>query len=101
MSGSINKAIVVGDRGRDPHGRGKAEVASRLVMRRGLSEPEAALYVGIGSSKFRQLVVDGRMPRPRLLDSRRVWDVDELDAAFRSLPREGGETEIDTWADVV
>jgi hypothetical protein len=46
------------------------------------------------------MVDDGRMPRPRMINSRRVWDVDELDAAFKSLPREGGEQEQDTWADL-
>lgn len=41
------------------------------------------------------------MPRPRMINARRVWDVDDLDAAFKSLPREGGEDEgADTWADV-
>ena len=43
------------------------------------------------------------MPRPRLLNGRRVWDIDEIDAAFKSLPRDGGEADevvVDTWADV-
>jgi hypothetical protein len=29
------------------------------------------------------------MPRPRLIDGRRIWDVDDIDAAFRELPVEG------------
>ena len=33
---------------------------------------------------------DGRMPRPRIIDSRKVWDVYELDMAFDELPREDG-----------
>jgi hypothetical protein len=33
------------------------------------------------------------MPRPRLADGRRVWDVAELDIAFRLLPREGGDAD--------
>lgn len=75
---------------------------SRLPIRRGLGAEEAALYLGIGVSLFRQMVSDGRMPRPRMINSRRIWDVDELDAAFKSLPREGGDqVEHDTWADVV
>ncbi|MGQ4273445.1 hypothetical protein [Terrihabitans sp. B22-R8] len=40
------------------------------------------------------------MPRPRLLNGRRVWDVDDLDAAFKALPIEGEDPEMDTWADV-
>jgi hypothetical protein len=28
------------------------------------------------------------MPRPRIIDARKVWDVCELDMAFDELPRE-------------
>lgn len=38
------------------------------------------------------------MPRPRLINRRRAWDIAELDAAYEALPREGGEA-VDTWAD--
>ena len=80
----------------------KAAIGSRLPLRRGLSESEAALYVGLGASKFRELVGMGIMPRPRLIGSRRVWDIDDLDAAFKALPVEGGEEcEADTWADIM
>jgi hypothetical protein len=79
----------------------KAAIGSRLSLRRGLSEPEAALYVGLGSSKFRELVGTGIMPRPRVIGRRRIWDIDDLDAAFKALPVEGGEIcEADTWADM-
>jgi hypothetical protein len=79
----------------------KSAVGSRLFLRRGLSEPEAALYVGLGASKFRELVGTGIMPRPHLIGRRRVWDIDDLDAAFKALPVEGGgECEADTWADI-
>jgi predicted DNA-binding transcriptional regulator AlpA len=67
----------------------KAVISARLTIRRGLGEAEAAIYVGLGATKFSELVKDGRMPRPRLIDGRRVWDVDDIDAAFRELPREG------------
>jgi len=46
------------------------------------------------------------MLKPRLAGGRRIWDVDELDLAFKSLPREDGETSsglaetrTDSWAD--
>jgi predicted DNA-binding transcriptional regulator AlpA len=61
---------------------------SRPVPRRGLSRSEAAIYLGVSTSKFDELVADGRMPRPRFIDSRKVWDVYELDMAFDDLPRE-------------
>jgi hypothetical protein len=77
----------------------KPDLSARLPIRRGLSEPEAAIYVSLGATKFRELVKDGRMPKPRLIDGRRVWDVDDLDAAFKSLPVDG-EAQIDTWSDL-
>ena len=80
----------------------KATIAGRLTLRRGLDEVEAAVYISLSPSKFRQMVLQGLMPRPRLAGRRRIWDVDELDRAFRELPREGGEASDDqanSWAD--
>jgi predicted DNA-binding transcriptional regulator AlpA len=70
-------------------GASKSAIAPRLPIRRGLGEAEAALYIGLGASKFRELVIAGTMPRPRLIGTRRVWDIDDIDAAFRALPVEG------------
>jgi predicted DNA-binding transcriptional regulator AlpA len=68
----------------------------------GLGEVEAAAAIGISASKFRTLVNDKRMPSPRSLDGRKIWDVDELRAAFKALPHAGEENEeADSWADVV
>ena len=78
----------------------KDQIASRLTVRRGLDESEAAVYLSLSPSFFRSLVERGEMPRPRLLHSRRIWDVDDLDSAFKALPREGGEPEVNTWAGV-
>lgn len=72
----------------------KALIASRLPVRRGLDENEAAIYLSFSPSFFRKLVVEKKMPRPRLVEGRRVWDVEELDLAFKALPREGGEDEL-------
>jgi hypothetical protein len=69
----------------------KAVIAGRLPVRRGLDENEAAIYLSFSPSFFRKLVAGGRMPRPRLAGGRRVWDVEELDLAFKALPREGGD----------
>ena len=67
----------------------KASIATRLPVRRGLDEQEAAVYLSISPSFFRGLVMDGKMPRPRLLGTRRIWDVDDLDAAFKNSFRVG------------
>jgi excisionase family DNA binding protein len=37
---------------------------------RGLSRDEAARYVGVGATKFEEMVADGRMPRPKRVDGR-------------------------------
>lgn len=78
----------------------KSEIAARLPVRRGLDENEAAVYLSLSPSFFRSLVKDGDMPRPRVIGTRRIWDVDDLDAAFKALPREGEPDGVDTWADV-
>lgn len=86
-------------------GGGKASVAARLPVRRGLSEVEAAIYLSLSPSFFRRLVDQGSMPRPRIAGGRRIWDVEELDVAFKALPREGGDEATfggeggDSWAD--
>jgi predicted DNA-binding transcriptional regulator AlpA len=67
----------------------------------GLGETEAAAAIGVSASKFRALVKDKRMPSPRRLDGRNIWDVDELRAAFKALPHEGEREMSNSWADVV
>jgi len=70
----------------------------RPVPRRGLSRLEAAIYVGVSVTKFDELVSDGRMPQPKRIDARKVWQIRALDQAFDGLP---GEGESDpNWSDV-
>jgi predicted DNA-binding transcriptional regulator AlpA len=57
----------------------------RPVPRRGLSRDEAAMYIGISATKFDEMVIDGRMPAPVKIDSRKVWDIRSLDLAFDAL----------------
>jgi excisionase family DNA binding protein len=67
---------------------------------RGLSRAEAAAYVGVGTSKFDEMVADGRMPQPKVIDGRRVWDRLVLDAAFSALPDAAGKADQrtdDVW----
>ncbi len=54
--------------------------------KRGLSREEAAGYVGVSSSKFDEMVADGRMPAAKRIDGRRVWDIRQLDSYFDRLP---------------
>lgn len=69
----------------------------RPIPRRGLSREEAAMYVGVGATKFDTMVNDGRMPKAKKIDGRKVWDVRKLDVAFEALPDEDGGGS--SWAD--
>jgi predicted DNA-binding transcriptional regulator AlpA len=69
-----------------------------MAPRRGLSRVEAARYVGVSPTKFDQLVDSGRMPRPKRLDGRVIWDVRALDLAFDEIPDDAKE--VDTWGDL-
>lgn len=59
--------------------------------RRGLSREEASIYIGVSVGKFDAMVADGRMPRAKVIDARRVWDAHRLDLAFDALPTDGEE----------
>jgi predicted DNA-binding transcriptional regulator AlpA len=59
---------------------------TRPVPRRGLSREESAMYIGTSASMFDAMVKDGRMPQPKLINSKPVWDRFALDAAFEALP---------------
>jgi predicted DNA-binding transcriptional regulator AlpA len=84
-----------------PHGtkRSTGLSAVRPIPRRGLSREEAAMYLGISASKFDELVRDGRMPRPKRIDSRKIWDVRDLDVAFDALPAENPQSQGTSWDD--
>jgi hypothetical protein len=58
------------------------DILPNLPIVFGLPEPESAGAIGVSVSKFREMVADGRMPKPRRIDGRLVYDVDELRAAF-------------------
>jgi predicted DNA-binding transcriptional regulator AlpA len=61
---------------------------------RGLNREEAARYIGVGATKFDEMVADRRMPRPKRVDGRVIWDRLKLDMAFSDLPE---EKRINPW----
>jgi hypothetical protein len=77
----------------------RSEVLSTLPIVFGLGRFEAAAAIGVSASLFDTLVDTGLMPKPRLARGRRVWDVDELRAAFKALPKadDAPAGEADTW----
>ena len=52
---------------------------------RGLRIEWAAPYVGLGRSKFLQMVKAGKLPEPVNVDRCRIWDREALDRAFDRL----------------
>ncbi len=52
---------------------------------RGLQRRQAAEYVGVGVSKFDEMVKDGRMPEPAKIDILRIWIRPRLDEAMDAL----------------
>ena len=62
---------------------------------RGLSRVQAATYVGVGPTLFDEMVKDGRMPKPKRVNSRTIWDMLELDEAFVALPSDDDANEWD------
>src|SRR6185437_12771287 len=65
---------------------------------RGLSRVEASQYIGVSPSLFDEMVGDGRMPPPKQINARRVWDRKQLDQSFEALPdvRGGGTNPWDS-----
>ena len=76
----------------------KANVLPASLPPRGLSRVQSAAYIGTGTSKFDEMVEDRRMPQPKVIDGRVVWDRLELDLAFSALPhRNDNAEEADRW----
>jgi hypothetical protein len=57
---------------------------------RGLNREEAARYIGVSPTKLDELIASRRMPRPKRVDGRTIWDRVQLDAYFTDLPEDGG-----------
>jgi hypothetical protein len=62
---------------------------------RGMSREVAARYVGVGATKFDEMVADRRMPRPKRVDGRVICDRFQLDAAFTDLPDDNRVNPLD------
>jgi predicted DNA-binding transcriptional regulator AlpA len=67
------------------------------IAPRGLSRLQAAEYIGVGATKFDEMVNDGRMPRPKRIDGRIVWDRVFLDEAFEALDDATDEAPENEW----
>jgi hypothetical protein len=75
--------------------RSAAPSAVRPIPRRGLSRVEAAMYIGISSSKFDELRKANRIAPPKVLDGRLIFTVERLDEFLDALPDENHEAAED------
>jgi predicted DNA-binding transcriptional regulator AlpA len=72
---------------------------------RGMDVEHAASYVGLGRTKFLEMVEAGLMPRPVDLDGSPRWDRLDVDRAFEDLkeqrhdPRKAGRARIQARLD--
>ena len=64
----------------------KYDALPKQLAPRGLCREAAAQYVGISAAKFDEMVKDGRMPGPKRIDGRKVWDRHAVDLSFDVLP---------------
>ncbi len=54
---------------------------------RGMPRTMAASYIGCSPRMFDGMVINGDMPSPRMIGTKKVWDRIELDDFFESLPK--------------
>ena len=71
-----------------------ADVLPLSLAPRGLSRVRSAAYIGVGPSLFDAMVDDGRMPKPKRINGRVIWDRVEIDFAFDALPH---KDEANPW----
>jgi predicted DNA-binding transcriptional regulator AlpA len=80
-----------------------ADVLPVSLPPRGLSRPLAAAYIGVSVGLFDEMVGDGRMPQPKRINTRKVWDRHEIDQHFDALGSDGEnswDVELSALADV-
>lgn len=64
---------------------------------RGLRRDAAARYVGVGLTKFDEMVTSGLMPKAQMVSGCVVWDRVKLDAAFDNLPDQESKLDRGRW----
>jgi predicted DNA-binding transcriptional regulator AlpA len=72
-----------------------------LTYARGLRADYAAAYIGMGKTKFLELVDRGTMPKAVVIDGIKVWDRLELDDAFDAAKAEQDVTERNSFDKVL
>ena len=52
----------------------------------GLSRVQSATFICVGTTLFDEMVTDGRMPKPKRINGKTVWDRLAIQEAFVALP---------------
>jgi predicted DNA-binding transcriptional regulator AlpA len=65
-----------------------------------VSRETAAQLLGISAGTFDKLVKTGKLPEPREVESRILWDSKEIEAAWRAMPRRGQPATVNEWDSV-
>ena len=52
----------------------------------GLSRVQSAAFICVGTTLFDEMVTDGRMPKPKRINGKTIWDRLALQEAFIALP---------------
>lgn len=76
---------------------GRPTAACPPPTARGLNRLQASAYVGVSPTLFDEMVKDGRMPRPKTINSRTVWDRKAVDRAFDLLPGGSHDDDSGEW----
>ena len=63
----------------------------------GLNRAKAAHHIGVGTTLFDQMVSDGRMPPPKRVNRRRLWDRVGIEMAFHELPEDANGKDDNEW----
>lgn len=69
----------------------RQDILPRTLPPLGLWREVAAAFIDVSPTKFDQMVADGRMPKPRHIGARRVWERIKIERAFAALPSEDEE----------
>ncbi len=89
MHPSELRAALQAAKGHDPQrandNKRRQDVLPRSLPPIGLAREIAAAYIDVSTTKFDQMVTDGRMPKPKKIDARRIWDRRQIDAALGAL----------------
>ena len=72
-----------------------AAALAASVPRISLSLDKVAIALDVSPNSVLRMVEEGRLPRPRVWHTRKLWRVVEIDAALAEWPTEGEEAALD------